>query len=105
MYPHALSEELSALDALIRGAKMNEARTRLTAKTDKDCDRRELAALAWLSWRCDLPHIGLRLLAGIVRPPPKSPVQATASERAEYAACLIKIGAIHEGEMLLAKID
>jgi hypothetical protein len=100
-----LKDELSAIEALVRGASPAEARERLLRLVERKRDRADLAEIAWLAWRCDLPKVGIRVLGPLIRPDRKSPAVPTDREKAEYAACLIKIGAVNEGELLLRSVD
>lgn len=64
-----------------------------------------LAEVASLATRVSAADIAVNLLNPIVRPPPRSPVIATADEKAQYARALIRIGALYEGMAILASLD
>ncbi len=67
--------------------------------------RQERYEVACVARRAGLPQMTLRLLASIVRPPPKHVVTATDEEKAEYGAALVRIGATKEGIELLKSLD
>jgi len=58
-----------------------------------------------LARRVGLPSLGISLLRPVVRPGPRKPSRATSEQAAEYAACLIALGASVEGESLLKGVD
>lgn len=61
--------------------------------------------VARLARRAELPALAIRVLNPIVRPGPRKEADATDEEKAEYAACLTKIGASEEADVLLASLS
>ncbi len=100
-----ISSELARIDKLIRAGNGAEAQQTLEKLTKDKLPRNDLTAASALAWRCNRPLIGIRLLNPIVRPSHRRPNEATDTERIEYAACLIKIGATDEALKLLASIE
>lgn len=96
-----LSETLNEIDHLIRDGRGGEARAALKKLKEKKIPRPDAAAFASLAWRADLPALGVRALNAIVRPDRKNPVVASVAEKAEYAQCLIRLGAVEEAAKLL----
>jgi len=101
----ATHDTLEALDLAIRAGHGAEAIARLSGLTSGKPPRAHAAELARAAWRVGLADVGLRLLSPLVRPAQRRPVTATAVERAEYSACLVKAGAIADGERILAGLD
>lgn len=93
---------IQELDLLIRDGQFSHASRKLEELTSRRCDRHSLADLAWLGWRAGMPLLGLQLLRKYVRPAPGLVADASPRERAEYAACLVRVGAYEEAQELLA---
>lgn len=100
-----LRDQIADLDRAIRSGGGRTVRAALKEIEKKKIPRSERAALARLSWRCDLPLLGIRLLNPIVRPSAKRPFTATDEEQAEYAACLTMAGARDEASRILAAVS
>lgn len=92
-------------DALIRGGRLLAARELLAARVRDGVAREHRASAANLAWRVSAPGIGIRLLNPIVRPTRHAPAEPSPRERAEYAACLVKLGALDEALGLLDEVD
>ena len=97
--------DLAAIEDSIRRGDLKTARGELRRLCARRVPRTEAAPLANLAYRAGLPELGLRLLGRIVRPPPRVATRATAAEKAEYAVCLIRLGASEEARWLLDEID
>jgi hypothetical protein len=95
----------SKIDRGIRRGEGRQARESLLKATEKIPPREWLADFANLAWRASDPALGIRLLNPIVRPAERKPKEASEKERAEYGICLVKIGAVREGEALLAALS
>ena len=89
------------LDTLIRQGKGGEAQLILEKLQDEKIPREWVARFALVARRADRPQFGLRVLNPIVRADRKLPMQATPEEKAEYAQCLIRLGASEEASLLL----
>lgn len=90
------------IDALIRAGDGARARDRLAEWARKKIPREALASFAWMAWRTEMPALGIKALTTVVRPSHRKVSQASQREKAEYAACLIKLGATDEALTLLA---
>ncbi len=102
------NESLNEIDSLIRQGQMQLAQERIKAVLHLPGSRSERLKLAELCRRSNLAEAGLRLLSAYVRPAARTPMQATAAEKIEYAAALIRLGAGSEAlEILspLAEVD
>lgn len=98
-----LSVLIPRVEALLRAGQGKAAREILTAlaRSRRSPPREYAAELASLAWRADLAELGARFLVRIVRPPRATAAPATADEIAEYAQCLVKLGALDEAGLLL----
>ena len=99
------AEITARLDRLLREGKGGMARRELETLYEIKVPRQFAASLGSLSWRASLPAFGIRVLNPIVRPKEKAPVVATEEEKAEYAACLIRLGAVEEASQLLSQLN
>lgn len=93
------------IDDLIITGKIVEAREALSAALDSPSDNKPDAKLAAFCWRVGQPEKGLRLLQKKVRPKGKYVDKATPEEVAEYAQCLMRVGARDEGKKLLESLN
>lgn len=96
---------LASFDKQIRAGQGKTVRKILESTPKKKIPRAQLAQWAWLAWRVGAPDLGIAWLNGIVRPKARSPVAATPRERAEYAACLTRLGALGEALDLLKTVS
>lgn len=87
---------MKSVENLLREGRLAEARETLAAHAPPE--RTSVVELARLAWRAGAPELGLRWLKPFLD-------DATPRERAEYAGCLIEIGAVDEAERWLANID
>ncbi len=94
-------ELLPQVESLVRSGQLKEAQTALQDLVKSKIPRQIIASVASLARRADLPLIALKLLYPLVRPTSKAPATAIPLEKMEYAASLIKIGALDEGLVLL----
>lgn len=105
-------EQLDKIEEYIRLGDSAKARVLLHAflkSTDKSSaknkkTRPHLARVTQLCRRAGIPNLGLKVLSRIVRPDSKRLVQASAEERAEYAAALTNVGASREATEILHSI-
>jgi len=101
-----MTANVQSIDGLIRAGRAAEARVRLEAIAAKGrIARSQAALLAWLAWRAGVPGIGVRLLHRLVRAEGRARAAPSDRALAEYAVCLMKIGAVDEGERLLSGLD
>lgn len=91
---------LDEIDRLIRAGKSQSAREKLNDAV-AGLKAKDAPRAANLAWRCHIPELGLKILGPIVRPAHAEARHATEEEKAEYAVCLIKLGATDEGLSLL----
>jgi tetratricopeptide (TPR) repeat protein len=93
--------DLTEVDLLIRIGDHQNAKIRLNLVLHKEIPREYLAEIASLTRRLSRSEIGLALLNPIVRPPATKHIVSTEAERAEYAACLIRLGILKEAHTIL----
>jgi len=94
--PVTFDKLFEAADGFIRAGKRAKARQLFEGALKRKIPPAERVRLASLARRLELPHIGLRLLAPQVRPSRFSAAQPTEAELAEYAANLVRHGAVEE---------
>lgn len=92
--------KLNAIETLIRQGSIAQAATEIRNLHRKRVPGRLACRFAELARRADLAPLGLSALYPIVRRP-GLPAQGTPREIAEYAACLVRIGATDEAVSLL----
>lgn len=93
--PSPTTDRAQEIDALVRAGRIADAQKALRACFAARPRRAELARLANLAWRASVPELGLGALSRWVRGAGAG--LATLEERAEYAACLCRAGAVEEG--------
>lgn len=98
----AAVSELRAATERADSAAVEAVLARLAGKRPPRPLTRTLLHLARRAGRYDL---ALRWLNPIVRPTSRKPVEATGEEKSEYAASLIRSGAVEEGLELLRTVD
>lgn len=104
--PHNEPLKLEVLESYMRSGEGHRVRNAFVSLSKRFHPPREFVTRwAQLAWRCGLPERGLAWLYPYVRPAESKKLDATASEFAEYAACLTKWGAINEALQTLQKID
>src|SRR5262249_48014736 len=92
---------LDQIEALIRTGREGEARRALGKLRTQRVERNCVTRLAHLARRARMPELSISVLNRLIRPSRKLYNEATSDEKLEYAASLIKIGALHEaGEIL-----
>lgn len=97
-------DQLQAIDGDIRAGRHIKARKDLSELCRATVPREFRVSVAALARRVGLPYLGLRLLAPSVRPSGKKFGDATAKEKAEYAAGLIFVGGSVEGLEILGSL-
>lgn len=101
-----LKTQIAQCEQWIRDGRAELARAMLVTKVTRTrVPRPHAASVARVARRAGLPALGLRLLVRYVRPSSRSPSTASAEEKAEYAACLVRLGAPDEALELLATLD
>lgn len=95
---------LAELEEAIRQGKGAGVRRALRAITLGDIPRAERPAYVAIARRVDLPALGLRLLGPRVRGKGRGGTGASELEKAEYAGCLVHVGAHAEARALLEGI-
>jgi tetratricopeptide (TPR) repeat protein len=96
---------IDEVDALLRRGSASEARAQVQKVAPLARTRAQIVELSTLSRRAGIPKLGLRLLANRVKPNGQLNPLATPPEIAEYAACLHRLGASGEAEMLLGPLS
>lgn len=99
------SAAITSMDAQIRAGQGATVRAEIVRLVKDVPPRAALAELAWISWRVGVPDIGVKLLNPVVRPKSRSPLSATDREKAEYASCLVRIGAVDEALAILSSVS
>lgn len=94
-----------AIDDAIRTGRKDLARQTLRELMREKVPRDHALAIASLARRANEPSVGVRLLNPLVRAEGKVALEASPAEKAEYAACLIRIGAGEEALALLSALD
>lgn len=97
--------DLKQIDGLIKKGLGKAAEEALVSFLAGGTQRQDLAEIAFCSWRIGRPDLGVKILNPVVRPEPRSPLHATPRELAEYAQCLVSLGAFEEGSKLLDGLD
>ena len=102
-----MKEDLSSLEEKIRlgrGGEVRQALTRIGRKRVK-IPAADLAKVAQLCWRVGLADTGLKILHPVMRPKARQPQSADPWQVAEYAACLIRVGATEEASQIIFEVD
>ena len=103
---NAISEiKLKGWDEAIRRGNAGAVRAELKKLKDQRVSREMILPVAALCRRADFLPFALHLLQPLVRPTRKVAVPATLTERAEYAACLVRVGAGDEALELLKTLS
>lgn len=97
--------DLAPIHRLIQEGKRTQAKSVLKALDRRRLPRDQIAEVASLARRADLPDLALRLLNPIVRPDRRLPRMATPEEVAQYGACLAYVGAVEEALSLLKGVS
>lgn len=100
-----MRDTLQKIHEFLQRGQNSQARALLKKIFNAAMERDYLLSAANLARRADLPEIAVRSLFPFVRLEKNPRQSATESERAEYAASLIKLGAVGEGISLLKEID
>lgn len=100
-----MEEIVRKIEELIRTARVREARRELARFRTEKVPREFVLPIAKFCRTTNLPELGIRLLNPYVRPSVKSVVTAKDSEKAVYAACLIRIGAVPEARSILKGLN
>ncbi len=100
-----MEQFLDEMDLLIKAAKGNEVKERVVGLRRKEIPRSLLARVARIAWRVNAPLFAIRLLHPVLHGSKSEPASASPAEKAEYGACLIRIGAHEEGMSILTSLD
>lgn len=92
-----MNAKLQQIHFSLQAGRILEAQRELKEVLAERNPRDSFLRIANLCRRADRPEWGARILFGIVN--------SSGAERAEYAACLIKLGAVLEGIEILKKIN
>lgn len=99
---------ISKIEMLIRNGQSRKARLELNKILHEGpvqaLGRAQLPVFASFLRRSGWPHQAVKVLHPWIRPKARTPVEATASEKAEYAAALSAIGADNESRNLLVSL-
>jgi hypothetical protein len=101
----AFSATVDGLEAMLRAGRAASVRAELLSMARGSVPRALRARLANLARRAEAPALALRWLRPYVRPSRGAPESATDTEKSEYAASLIRLGAVDEGLTLLESVD
>jgi len=104
MDKHRIQDNLNDIEGLIKAGKLSTALKDLK-KLRGQPPSFELLRYAQLCRRAGSPAMGLQVLNRIVRPSGHSKAQGTPEEKVEYAASLIRLGAVKEGLGILDKLE
>ena len=102
---NSVKNQIDRIDRAIREGRHADANRALDSVLAKQILRDELWLVAGLCRRLSRSKAGVGLLNPIVRPSAKKPVHASDEERAEYAACLIRLGVLNEAHALLDQVS
>lgn len=94
----------SAWESLIRSGQGSKLRTEIIELQDSKFSRTDTLRLANVARRVGLPQISIKLLRPLVRSNTGLNNKASAEEKAEYAAALIREGVVGEGLKILNSI-
>ncbi len=100
-----MEETLKAIEEWLRLGQIAKARQTLKKFNLAQLDRAQSIYFANVARRAGLFNMSIHALKKYVRPIGRQTFQATDSERAEYAASLIRVGAIEESLELLKEVD
>lgn len=103
--PLLSEKEIQDIDELIKTGQAREAEKRLLVLKRSKIPRHLLAQAASLCRRSGHSSFAIKLLNPIVRPNAKTRYEATEREKAEYAAGLVRVGAVKEALDILQTID
>jgi len=99
------TEQLDSWDAAIRRGEANDVRAAILHLERRRVPRSLLVRAAGICRRVDCLAPALKLLQPVVRAARKHAEPATDAEKAEYAASLVRAGAVEEGLGLLRPLD
>jgi len=97
--------KIQQIQGLIAEGKVDSARHFFASIPLNKLPRPLLVEAADLARRLSLPLVAIQILNPVVRPQSRKPIRPNEQEKAEYAGCLIAIGAGAEGEILLNQVD
>lgn len=100
-----MTDLIQACEADLRAGKISHAAARLRTVKTTEIPREHRMAIANLCRRAQMDYQALKILAPVVRPEKMITTAATAQEQAEYAASLLKIGAVHEALAILESVQ
>lgn len=95
-----MTELIKACEADLRAGRISQAAAQLRNLKPSEIPREFRLPLANLCRRAQMDYLALRILSPVVRPE-KITTAPTAEEQSEYAASLLKIGAVHEAIAIL----
>lgn len=100
-----LDEKFKEIDALIRAAHWERAQKKLIVLRRRAIKRADALTYATLCRKADLAGLGVLTLRSFLRSSSRKRVSdATSAEKTEYAACLLRLGALQEARNLLCEI-
>jgi hypothetical protein len=107
--PNSCDVKLDEIGTLICQGQHGAAKLLLRELISGRIVRKDATKIARLARRLRLAPLGIRLLHRFVRPQDRAALRRfgppTPEEQLEYAACLIRLGAIAEGRHLLDELD
>jgi hypothetical protein len=96
---------IQACEADLRAGKISQAAARLRAVKTDSIPREHRMTVANLCRRAQMDHQAMKILGPVVRPEKLITAAASPEEQAEYAACLLKIGAAPEALAILEGVQ
>lgn len=100
-----MTDLIQACEADLRAGRISHAAARLRTVKTTEIPREHRMAIANLCRRAQMDYQALKVLAPVVRPDRAISAAPTAEEQAEYAASLLKIGAVHEALAILENVQ
>lgn len=100
-----LKDQALSIDLKIRMGDQTGALVSLQTVLERKVAREYRVEFAALARRLSRSEWGVALLRASVRPPARSNIKATDAEKSEYAACLIRLGALDEALTLLSEVS
>lgn len=90
---------------MVRGGQGLAVARELRALSPSAVPETALAAIANLAWRVNQPQIGLRLILPWLKKSVELRTEVDPEIRAEYAGCLLEVGALSESKMMLKDVS
>lgn len=102
--PAAWQALVDELEGAVRAGRGRDVAARIARLARRRVPRAVAALLAQLAWRSGVPLVGIRILRPLVRENRRVANEPEPEEIAEYAQCLVRVGATSEAVALLRAI-